>query len=154
MKSVQKSNRGSHQAACGKPLHLVLIAALSLTLTGNPALAETAEVKKPQMGFKSAASNEERRAVFGFTKLILDDLSDTGFKVGANAGENSIWLYIYGVNDSAIWPKVAERLAEEKKKQGWRTIYIQFFEKEVWEDLGNGNSRRGEERLLKAFLLE
>lgn len=138
----------------GRALRPLLIAALSLSLTVNTTTADTSEVKKPQMGFKSAASAKESNEVVVVTRRTLEDLSTTGFKVGANAGENSIWLYIYGVKESAIWPKVAERLAEEKKKQGWKTIYIQFFEKEVWEDLGNGNSRRGEERLLKAFLLE
>lgn len=132
----------------------MLMAALSLTLSGKIATAETAEVKRPQMGFKSAASARERKKAWGFTKRTLEDLSATASNVGANAGESSIWLYIYGVKDSAIWTKVAERLAEEKQKQGWRTIYVQFFEKEVWEDLGNGSFRRGEERLLKAFLLE
>lgn len=132
----------------------LLIAALSLTLAGATANADTSEVRKPQMGFKSAASAKESNEVVVVTRRTLEDLSASGLKVGANAGERSIWLYIYGVKDSTIWPKVAERLAEAKKKQGWRAIYIQFFEKEVWEDLGNGNSRRGEERLLKAFLLE
>lgn len=108
----------------------------------------------PSLGPKSASSAQQANAIVGKMRLMLGEFSADGFKVNANAGEKSTWVYVWGVNDADIWSKVEKRLVEEKRRHGWRMIYVQFLEKEVWEDLGNGSVRRGKERVLKTFLLE
>lgn len=145
---------GSRRREAGRPWRPILIAAFSLTLTGNIAMVVAGEVTKPPLGFPSAAAADQRLAITKEAKAILGTLTDADFKVYGRSGEQSNWIAVYRVADREVWRKCAELLAERKKEQGWRKIHIQFMDDEVWIDLGSGTRRRGEERQLGSFLIE
>lgn len=129
--------------------------ALLLTSAGLVGLSiADPPVSKPPLGFPSAAAQDQRLIIVQETKAILGTLTDVDFKVYGRSGEKSNWIAVYRVQDSEVWRKCIELLAQRKREQGWRKIHIQFMAEEVWIDLGNGSGKRGEERQLGAFLIE
>jgi hypothetical protein len=65
-----------------------------------------------------------------------------------NPGNYSTEITIYRMESEKDQNELIELLRSEKKRRGWKTIKIAFYEKEIF-NRSNGTEKRGEEKLLR-----
>lgn len=105
-------------------------------------------IRSPEynLGMKSADSASEANLIAKIAAKYLE--KDLEAKIYAKAGENAVLLTVYGVESRVTQERLVGLIGTEQLREGWRKIYVEFREREVWIERPNGVKERGDERLL------